>query len=533
MAEFFGFTDASKVDANPIIDFSSVSKTIVDGLAKNEADRELQRKEDAKITQDNIEAVGNITYGSDQTFNEIMTKYGYNAKETMNDWYKQLTSGRMSRREFALRSQSLMNGTKSIADASKAWNENNKVYTDLLNSGEASAMAQYTAKKIADMQMLNNKSAVIDPTTGKVVWAAVDENNKIIPESIMDVNSIKNLRNNLEKKVNVPKEVNELAGTKIEDFKKSYGPYLDINDPKVRDEYKKLQKATADYILSTPTRMADVLVNFTGEGYYLTDNANDTNPLAVQVIRTSNGMTIPKPTPAQETAAIESINRAIDSQMPFERKQTAPAVRSSGGGGKGSGDEEKERVSAGETLTVRQTVTNPSTKTKTPIVGKQTAINMSPMPMAGVGYTVTVDAVGDAGLGVKYMVVSEYKGKSTRGFTEFSGDTKMETGSDSLKTKTTKTIYFEDPAKKNIPKRKGVSVVNPTEYTKLKTMLEERGIDVDGLTIGATPASAAKSKANRQPTRTTSQEDFDSRWRKLKPGQKLIGPDGETYTKGE
>ena len=490
MAEFFGFTDASKVDANPIIDFSSVSKTITDGLAKNEADRELQRKEDAKITQDNIEAVGNITYGSDQTFNEIMTKYGYNAKETMNDWHKQLTSGRMSRREFALRSQSLMNGTKSIADASKAWNENNKVYTDLLNSGEASAMAQYTAKKIADMQMLNNKSAVIDPRTGKVVWAAVDENNNIIPESIMDVNSIKNLRNNLEKKVNVPKEVNELAGTKIEDFKKSYGPYLDINDPRVRDEYEKLQKATADYILSTPTRMADVLVNFTGEGYYLTDNAKDTNPLAIQVIKTSNGMTIPKPTPTQETAAIESINRAIDSQMPFERKETAPSVKSSGGGGgkKGSGDKEEDRIIPGKPMQFGTTQTYGG-KSKTSGGPKKPAsesgviipINAPVEQVAGTSYTQQVVAYGVDAYGARFIDVVRYRGKESSGSQGFSADgSNMTSSGTSIKTDEKIRIY-EKPVAKGTRKTPNLKQkVDLATYGSLKMKLVDAGVDVDG-----------------------------------------------------
>lgn len=512
MAEFFGFTDASKVDANPIIDFSSVSKTIVDGLAKNEADRELQRKEDAKITQDNIEAVGNITYGSDQTFNEIMTKYGYNAKETMNDWYKQLTSGKMSRREFALRSQSLLNGTKSVVESSKSWNENNKLYTDLLNSGDASAMAQYTAKKIADMQMLNNKAAVIDPTTGKVVWAAVDENNKIIPESVMDVNSIKNLRNNLEKKVNVPEEVNKLAGSKIEDFKKSYGPYLDINDPRIRDEYKKLQKATADYILSTPSRIADVLVNFTGEGYYLTDDVNDTNPLAVQVIKTSNGMTIPKPTATQQQAAIDSINRSIDSQMPFERKETAPTRTTSGrGGGKGSGDKEKERISVGESIEFTTNQKDPKTK-KVVSSGKgvQYPVYMNPTEMAGVGYTVSVDAFGKNGFGTPYMVVTTYRGKASEGTQGFT-DNQVNTKSESYKTKETKVVYFNRVGK-GVEVKPGVkNEVNPTEYRKLETLLSQRGINVSDYLSDVPSAKLVVNKNSSKTNAKTPQNKEDLR----------------------
>jgi hypothetical protein len=489
MAEFFGFTDASKVDANPIIDFGAVSKTITEGLAKNEADRELQRKEDAKITQDNIAEVGSITYGSDQGMNEIMTKYGYNAKETMNEWYKQLTSGKMSRREFALRSQNLLNGTKSVASASKNWNEGNKQYIDLLNSGDASAMAQYTAKKIADIQMLNNKSAVIDPTTGKVVWAAVDGNNKIIPGSVMDVNSIMNLKNNLEKKVNVPEEVNKLAGTKIEDFIKANGPYFSLNDPTIRAEYEKLQKATSDYILSTPSRIADVLVNFTGEGYYLTDDQKDTNPLAVQVIKTSNGMTIPKPTSSQQESAVKSINRAIDSQMPYEEKRTAPAARTPRGGDGGSGKEKDEpKAIVGDYL-------NPSTeqrdsKGKVVASGKgiQYAIDMPSTKMAS-GFEVNIEAIGENGFGTPYMIVSTYRGKSTKGSQEFVGDNSMDKDSVTSANKETKIVYLRPVGKGVTTPKSGVkTTVSATDFKRYEALLLRMGVDINDYLGKTTPA---------------------------------------------
>ena len=63
---------------------------------------------------------------------------------------------------------------------------------------------------------------------------------------------------------------------------------------------------------------------------------------------------------------------------------------------------------------------------------------------------------------------------------------------------------------------------------------------------GSKPTSAAASGAGRAgpplnvppikpaapPEKTTTQSDFDSKWAKLKAGQKLIAPDGKTYTKG-
>lgn len=488
MAEYFGITEGTyKVNANPIIDFSAVSKAITEGLEKNEQERERQRKEDLKITQDNIAEIENLSYGSDQDMNQIMTKYGYNVKDTMNGWYKELTAGRMSRREFALKSQNLLNGTKSAAVASKGFNETNQKYIDLLNSGDASAMSQYTANKIADIQMLNNKSMVIDPNTGTVNWAAVDENNRIIPNSVSDIKTILNLRNNLEKKVNVPEEVNKLAGTKIEDFKKSFGAYVDVNDPRVRDEYKKLQASTAEYILSTPSRSADVLVNFTDKGYYLTDDAKDNNPLAIKVIKDVNGITKPVPTDAQLKDARDAIYRSIDSQMPYERSQEAPKIVK-GGDGSGSKKDEGPIVTIGTPVKPITEQKDASKKVIAKGQGVQYPVSMEPIPMAGTGYTEQITAFGVNGFGNPYVVVTSYRGKESGGTQDFGptagGGYTTTTSGSSVKTKESKVVYLNPVGKGVSVNPKAKNVASATDFGKYKTFLEQNGIDFDELTQG-------------------------------------------------
>jgi hypothetical protein len=501
MAEYFGITEGTyKVDANPIIDFSAVSKAITEGIDKNEQERERQRKEDLKITQDNIAEIENLSYGSDQDMNQIMTKYGYNVKDTMMGWYKELLAQRMSRREFALKSQNLLNGTKSAAAASKGFNETNQKYVDLLNSGDASAMSQYTAKKIADIQMLNNKSMVIDPNTGTVNWAAVDENNRIIPNSVSDIKTILNLRNNLEKKVNVPEEVSKLAGTKIEDFKKAYGPYVDINDPRVRDEYKKLQASTADYILSTPSRSADVLVNFSAKGYYLTDDAKDNNPLAIKVIKDVNGITRPVPTDAQLNDAKDAIYRSIDSQMPYERTQEAPPVRAprpSGGGDGGPKDNQPEITISTPVMPITEQK-DASKKVIAKGRGIQYPVSMEPMSMAGTGYTEQITAFGVNGFGNPYITVTSYRGKETGGTQDFGpttgGGYTTTTSGSSVKTKETRVIYLNPVGKGVSVNTKAKNVVSATDFGKYKTFLEQRGIDFNELTRGYGTTKKASTK---------------------------------------
>ena len=545
MAEYFGITESTyKVDANPIIDFSAVSKAITDGLKKNEQERERQRKEDLKITQDNIAEIENLNYGSDQDMNQIMTKYGYNVKDTMNGWYKELTNGRMSRREFALSSQNLLNGTKSVANASKGFNETNQKYIDLLNSGDASAMSQYTAKKIADAQMLNNKSMFIDPNSGTVNWVAVDQNNKIIPGSASDIKTILNLKNNLEKKVNVPEEVQKLAGSKIEDFKKAYGAYLNINDPKIRGEYNLLVQSTSDYILSTPSRSADVLVNFTGKGYYLTDDANDANPLAIKVVKDNNGMVIPKPTDAQMQDAKDAIKRSIDSQMPYEEEKKAPNITRGGGGSGGGGKKDEgpvmtigDRVNYDTkigvtTKKVGNKVVETSTSTKK---GSQYAINSEPLKVAGSSFTEQPIAIGQDGAGNRYITIIKRSGSDTEGETVYGEQGEVLSKGTTGKTrKTERTVRVYETSRGGIKLGQNDSV-RASDYQRLKAKIEqETGQDFDEIyPAPAAQKKPATSKKQSDLPKATSQEDFNSKWSKLKPGEKLVGPDGNTYTKAK
>lgn len=485
MADFFGFQDASKVDANPIIDFSAVTKSITEGLEKNELERERQRKEDAEITQKNIEELSNLSYGSDQDMNRIVTKYAYNAKGLQGEWYKQLTSGKMSRKEYALRTQNLLNGTKVSSIAAKEFNATNQKYVDLLNSGKADAQSIYQAKKIADMQMLNNKSLVIDPSSGTVSWAAVDEKNQIIPGSITDVNTIRNLQNQLAEKVNVQDEVYNFAGKKIEEFVKTYGAYMSIDDATERPQFKILEKEVANYVLSTPRRTADVLVNYAEGGYYLTENQNDTNPLAVKMVKTNNGFDMPKLTPEQEKAATDAVSRALRAQLPYKEERTAPPQRAARGSSGGTG--KKEPVFK---------VEDPVFVTKGGKQGVQYPVTMEPLERAGTGFTEQITAFGKTEDGIPYIRVVSRRGKTSGGTESFmpgaGGSAATTTDGTSVKTEQSRVVFLKEPPK-GYTRPRG-SVVDAARYGSLKGILEDQGANIDVLT-----QEYPKKKANAAP----------------------------------
>jgi hypothetical protein len=486
MAEFFGFQDASKVDANPIIDFSAVTKSITEGLEKNELERERQRKEDAEITQKNIEELSNLSYGSDQDMNRIVTKYAYNAKGLQGEWYKQLTSGKMSRKEYALRTQNLLNGTKTSSIAAKEFNATNQKYVDLLNSGKADAQSIYQAKKIADMQMLNNKSLVIDPSSGTVSWAAVDEKNQIIPGSITDVNTIRNLQNQLAEKVNVQDEVYNFAGKKIAEFITATSPYYSIDDATKRPEFNTLKKEVANYVLSTPRRTADVLVNYAEGGYYLTENQNDTNPLAVKMVKSNNGFDMPKLTPEQEKAAADAVSRALIVQIKKEEERTAPPQRAARGSSGVKG--EKEPVFK---------VEDPVFVTKGGKQGIQYPVTMDPLERAGTGFTEQITAFGKTEDGIPYIRVVSRRGKASGGTESFmpgaGGSAATTTDGTSVKTEQSRVVFLKEPPK-GYTRPRG-SVVDAARYGSLKGILEDQGANIDVLT----QEYPKKTKANASP----------------------------------
>jgi len=122
---------------------------------------------------------------------------------------------------------------------------------------------------------------------------------------------------------------------------------------------------------------------------------------------------------------------------------------------------------------------------------------------------------------------------------------------DKAKSKADKTIFFDrdetkalteaiknrDIFKADLLRKKIKLAENGPEYPGKKDYIETYKTELSTVTdpqkgkVKPIPVPIEAGSAATPPEKATTQSDFDSKWSKLKSRQKLIGPDGKTYTK--
>jgi hypothetical protein len=331
MAEYYGFKDAGEVKANPTLDWATVANTVAADLDKIKVDRQKLRAEDQKLTTDNLDLLSKADLGADQSINKELTNAIFENKKLQGEWYKQLTSGNMTRQDYASKTQAMKNNWGVLNNVVKNRAANDKVLVDAIQSNSQDALTSLIANKVGSLQNLKDKKLYTDPKTGAMVVADYDENGKIIESSIMDINSINNAQVNAAPRVNLPDEVNKFSGAKVAKFITDNG-ITSLEDATRTGSYNEIKKATQDFVLSNDRRIADVLVNSTGKGYFLTTDQkeSDSNPLAVLVKGTGGNFEVILD-PEKDSKKIEDakfiVGKALDNQMPFEQEVTLPTPR--------------------------------------------------------------------------------------------------------------------------------------------------------------------------------------------------------------
>lgn len=346
MAEYFGFQDPGKVSAAPTLDWATVANTVATTLQKDAEDRQKLRDEDRKITNDNLDTLSKADLGADQTMNQQLTNAIYDNKKLQNEWYKQLTSGKMSRQDYASKTQALKNNWGVLNNVVKNKAATDKLLMDAIQSNTQDALTTVMAEKAGTLQNLKNKKLYTDPISGAMVVADVDENGKIIESTMMDINSLNNMQVNAAKRVDVPNELKPIAD-RVAKFVTDNG-IRSLEDATKTESYKQMRKSAEDFVLSSNRRIADVLVNSSGEGYFITTDPNEAisktgsnefaNPLAIFVKGTGGNFEVvldEKLDADKIKKAKEIVGKALDNQMPFVEEVTLPKPIPDGGGGGG------------------------------------------------------------------------------------------------------------------------------------------------------------------------------------------------------
>lgn len=456
MAEYFGFQDPGKVSAAPTLDWATVANTVATTLQKDAEDRQKLRDEDRKITNDNLDTLSKADLGADQTMNQQLTNAIYDNKKLQNEWYKQLTSGKMSRQDYASKTQALKNNWGVLNNVVKNKAATDKLLMDAIQSNTQDALTTVMAEKAGTLQNLKNKKLYTDPISGAMVVADVDENGKIIESTMMDINALNNMQVNAAKRVDVPTELKPIAD-RVAKFVTDNG-IRSLEDATRTGSYQQMRKSAQDFVLSSDRRIADVLVNSSGEGYFITTDPNEakSNPLAILAKGTGGNFEVvldEKVDADKIKKAQEVVGKALDNQMPFVEEVTLPKPISDGGGGRGK----QEKVPS--LLEVKPLSVNNNVKGGFIVVDD---------PGQKVGST--IERVKDVGIdenGVPFTIVQIYNAKETlnsaTGQVEFT-----ETGAAPIQK-----IYYAGDKGRTGENR----IFSPTEYTRYRS---RAGFNSDG-----------------------------------------------------
>ncbi len=329
MAEYYGFKDAGEVNANPVVDWGTIAMKVGQDLDKNKENRQRLRAEDQKITSDNLEILSKAEYGADQTINKKLTDDIYDNKKLQGEWYNQLKNGKMTRQEYASRSQNLKNNWSTMNSLFKNKATNDKVLMDKVLSNSSDALTDAMAKDIGTLYNLENKGLYTD-TEGNKFIAEYDKDGKIIEESIISPGAINNVQLDAADKINVVEAVKPISASAAQLI--TDNGIRSLEDAMRSKSYPQMRKAAAESVLSSNRRIADVLVKSSGMGYTLTKDPKEaeSNPLAI-LYKSSGGKFEVILDPVKDAKKIqdaeEFVGKVLDFQMPFIEKVTLPTPR--------------------------------------------------------------------------------------------------------------------------------------------------------------------------------------------------------------
>ncbi len=494
MAEYYGFKDAGEVKANPTLDWSTVATKLGRDLDAIQNDRQQKRADDRKLTEDNLEILNKADLGADQTINKALNDAIFDSKKLQGEYYRQLTSGKMSRQDYASKTQSLKNSWGTLNSIVKNRAANDKILIDAIQSNKKDALTDFSAKKVGTLQNLANKKLYIDPTTATITVGDYDENGKIIESSLMGLNAINTAQVNEADRLNVPDEVSKFSGAKVAKFITDNG-ITSLEDATRTGSYNEIKRATQDYILSSDRRIADVLVNSTGKGYILTDDPEEAkkNPLAILTKGTGGSFEIILD-PEKDASKIEDakfiVGKALDNQMPFEQEVTLPTPRQPRAAAEGDKPEPMPTISDVLPITVGS---------------KQgaTAVINDPGLKTNSGFVEKVVNVGIDEEGRRFVKVVRYNAKESVGAE--AGSTKL-----SFSETTPKTFYYYGdklPSGKviqGVGEKNASRLYSPTNYVnfrnrsgfgsdaELRSYLQEGQPGISLKTYGTTSTSTNK-----------------------------------------
>lgn len=186
MATYYKYAERS---ADSQVNWAEIGKGISDMLSDEVKIREEKKDAIDKSTREFQQTIANAPQGQFQDGNKFTNDYAHSIMEQQMIDTKLLKSGKMKLKDFTYRRQNYVDGTNTLFDLQKLYQENYKTRMEGLQSGELQALNGANMASVEGFGDFSKSRAVIDPNTGVVSVGILeaDPNNKGVMRLTNDV----------------------------------------------------------------------------------------------------------------------------------------------------------------------------------------------------------------------------------------------------------------------------------------------------------------------------------------------------------
>ena len=186
---------AQPTAAETQINWAEVGKNFSDQLKNEVQQRDEQKAAIDEASRQYQNTLNEVEQGQSATANQWWLGLSSNLQEQMLMQDRLFKTGELGQRQYTLMRQNLTDGTDGMIGVFGKFNTEYKDRMDRFENDESQDLEQFTMATLESFGNFQKTAAVVNPETGSVSVADVDENGQIIddPNNIRSVSSLQSL----------------------------------------------------------------------------------------------------------------------------------------------------------------------------------------------------------------------------------------------------------------------------------------------------------------------------------------------------
>jgi cytochrome c biogenesis factor len=165
MATYYKYAEQS---ADSQVNWAEVGKGISDMLKQEVQIREKKKADIDQATREFQNVLQNAPQGQYQDANKFTNDYAHSMMEQQMIDNRLLKNGQMKLQDYTYRRQNYIDGTNTLFELQKLYQDNYKAKMDGIQSGKLQALTGANMASIEGFADFSKSKAIIDPSTGVV-----------------------------------------------------------------------------------------------------------------------------------------------------------------------------------------------------------------------------------------------------------------------------------------------------------------------------------------------------------------------------